>query len=106
MSPAPEPSFARDAAGGARIDVRVTPRAPRTAVEGVRDGRLLLRVTAPPVDAAANDAVVALLARALDVPKRDITIVLGLQARLKTIQIAGLSAATVQQRLIEVRIVR
>ena len=45
-----------------RIDLRVTPRASKNAVDGFRDSRVVVKVTAPPVDAAANDAVVALLA--------------------------------------------
>ena len=57
---------------GVRIDLRVIPKSPRTKIDGVRDGRLLVRVTAPPVDDAANDAVVETLARMLDVPKRSI----------------------------------
>ena len=50
----------------ASVDLRVIPRSPRDAVDGWRDGRLVVRVTAPPVDHAANEAVVAVLARALD----------------------------------------
>ena len=49
-----------------RVEVRVIPRSPRTAVDGIRDGRVVVRVNAPPVDGAANDAVVAALAEALD----------------------------------------
>ena len=58
-------------ATGVRLAIRVMPRSPRTAIDGIRDGRLIVRVTAPPVDGAANDAVVAALADALDLPKRD-----------------------------------
>ncbi len=84
---------------GVRFDVQAMPRAPRTAVDGIRDGRLVVRVTAPPVDAAANDAVVATLARALDVPRRDVRIVSGAAARRKTVEVAGLDAGAVRQRL-------
>jgi uncharacterized protein YggU (UPF0235/DUF167 family) len=49
--------------GGVRIALKVIPRSPHTAIAGIRDGRLLLRVTAPPVESAANDAVVAAIAR-------------------------------------------
>lgn len=75
---------------GVRFDVRVQPRASRTAILGARDGRLVVHVTAPPVDAAANDAVVDLLAQSLSVPKRTVRIVAGLRSRNKTIEIAGL----------------
>jgi uncharacterized protein (TIGR00251 family) len=84
---------------GVRIDIRVMPRAPRTAIEGVRDGRLIVRVTAPPVDDAANDAVVAALAATLDLPRRAIRIVSGGSSRNKTIEIAGADALMVRTKL-------
>ena len=68
-------------------------------MEGVRDGRLLVRVTAPPVDRAANDALLDVLAEALDVPRRRLRIVLGETSRNKTIEIGGLDAATISSRL-------
>ena len=86
-------------ADGVRIAVRVMPRSPRTAIDGVRDGRLVIRVTAPPVDAAANDAVVAMLASALSVPRRAVTITAGATSRNKTIAITGVTPTTVQARL-------
>ena len=86
-------------AGGVRIDVRVVPRAKRSIVEGVRDGRLLVRVTAPPVDRAANDALLDLLTETLDVPRRNLRIVLGETSRNKTIEIVGVDAATISAKL-------
>lgn len=82
-----------------RIDIRVMPRSSRNAVNGVRDGRIVVRVTAPPVDGAANDAVVETLAAALALPRRAVRIVAGDSGRNKTIEIAGLDAATVRARL-------
>lgn len=84
---------------GVRFDLRVIPRSSRTAIAGVRDGRLLVRVTAPPVDQAANDAVVLALADALDVPKRSIAITAGATSRNKTVKINGLDLATARARL-------
>jgi uncharacterized protein (TIGR00251 family) len=75
---------------GLRFDVRVQPRASQTAVVGPREGRLVVRVTAPPVDAAANDAVIDLLARALAIPKRSVRIVAGQRSRTKTIEVTGI----------------
>ena len=89
----------RAAAGGTLLEVRVLPRAPRSTLGGVRDGALLVRLAAPPVDGAANDALVALLARALDVPRRAVSIVSGDRARRKRLHIDGLSPAAVQARL-------
>jgi uncharacterized protein (TIGR00251 family) len=89
----------RATAHGARIDVRVIPRSPRTGVEGVRDGRLLVRVTAPPVDSAANEAVVAVLAETLGVPKRSVRLVAGATGRNKTIEVNGVDVGDVMARL-------
>lgn len=86
-------------ADGARFDARVTPRASRNAVEGVRDGRLLVRVTAPPVDAAANAAVIALLAQTLDVAKRHITLIGGERSRTKSFVVNGLTESQIRTRL-------
>ena len=84
---------------GVRIDTRVTPRASRNAIEGVRDGRLLVRVTASPVDEAANAAVVEIVSKALGLTKRDITIVAGDHSRMKSLALSGVSAGEVRQRL-------
>jgi len=84
---------------GVRISLRVIPRSPRTKIDGVREGRLLIRVTAPPVEDAANDAVVETLSKVLDVPKRSIRIVTGATARNKTVEVAGLTGAAVLARL-------
>lgn len=82
-----------------RLDLRVSPRASRNAIDGVRDGRLVVKVTAPPVDAAANEAVVALLADRLDIPKRRISIVLGATGRSKTVELSGVTADAIRARL-------
>lgn len=88
------------AAGGTLLDIRVMPRAPRSAVAGVRDGALLVRLAAAPVDGEANDALLTLLARALDVPRRDLAIVAGERSRRKRIEVAGLAPAVVEARLL------
>ena len=88
------------AAGGTLLDIRVIPRAPRSAVAGVRDGALLVRLAAAPVDGEANDALLMLLARALDVPRRDLAIVAGERSRRKRIAVAGLAPAVVEARLV------
>lgn len=74
----------RTLAASGRLEVRVTPGASRDAVKIV-DGRIQLRVTAPPADGAANEAVLALLAAALDRPRRDVALLRGASARIKLI---------------------
>jgi uncharacterized protein (TIGR00251 family) len=89
----------RATAHGARIDIRVMPRSPRTGVEGVRDGRLLVRVTAPSVDSAANAAVLAVLADVLGVAKRSVRLVSGTTARNKVVEVDGVDVGDVLARL-------
>lgn len=81
-----------------RLDLRVMPRAPRNAIEGWRDQRLVVRVTAPPVDGAANAAVVALLSERLELPKRMVRVIGGETARNKTVEV-DLPADEVWRRL-------
>lgn len=69
------------------FSVRVMPRASTNAVGGERDGALLVRVTAPPVEGRANDAMVALLAEALGVPRRAVRVERGAAARTKLVSI-------------------
>ena len=84
---------------GTRIDLRVIPRSPRSKIDGVRDGRLVVRVSAPPVDDEANEAVILELSRMLGVPRRDVRIVSGATGRNKTVEVSGLDSATVLSRL-------
>lgn len=67
----------------------MTPGAGRDEVRITDDGGVQLRVTAPPADGAANEAVLRLLAAALDVPRRDVTLLRGATARIKLIGIAA-----------------
>ena len=65
----------------------------------MRDGALLVRLAAAPVDGAANAELIEILARALHVPKRDVSIVSGDRSRHKRVRIAGMDAATVTAKL-------
>jgi uncharacterized protein len=89
----------RDQKGGATLRVRVKPRASRTAIEAPREGALVVRLQAPPVDGAANAALQKLLARAARVPAASVKIVGGATAREKVLQFLGLSAAELRGRL-------
>ena len=66
---------------GCELAVRVVPRASKAGVAGLRDGAVLVRIAAAPVDGAANTELVHTLARALDVPRRAVSIVSGAAAR-------------------------
>lgn len=74
------------------IGVRVTPRASANAVGGERDGLLVVRVTAAPAEGAANRAVVAALARALDIAPSSVRIERGGGARTKVVSMPAAAA--------------
>ena len=86
---------ARD--GGVRFSVRVQPRASSAGVAGVHGGALKVRLTQPPVEGAANEALVELLAGALGVPRRAVRIVSGATARTKVVDVDGTDVARVRQ---------
>ncbi|HJW48911.1 MAG TPA: DUF167 domain-containing protein [Candidatus Limnocylindria bacterium] len=77
--------------------IRVTPRASANAVGGERDGALLVRVTAAPVEGKANDAVVELLAKALDVPPSEVHLEQGAAARTKRMSVPRGAEAALQR---------
>lgn len=79
------------------LAVRVSPRASRDAILGVHDGALKVALTAPPVEGAANAALVALLAKSLGVAKRAVTITSGETSRHKRVEIEGVGAADVRR---------
>jgi uncharacterized protein (TIGR00251 family) len=72
-----------------RVEVKVTPRASRDEIVGMRDGALAVRVTAAPVDEAANKAVIKLIAKRAGVPPSRVRIVRGSRARRKLLEIEG-----------------
>ncbi len=84
-----------------RFDVRVIPRTSRDEFGGVRGSALVVRVTAPPVGGAANEALVKMLSDTLEVPASDLAIISGHHSRNKTLRVVGLSAAQLKQRLRE-----
>jgi len=82
------------------LEIRVIPRAGRSGFGGLRDGALLVKLAAAPIDGAANDELIALLAKTLKIPKRDVTIVSGDRSRSKRIRIEGLDREQALARLI------
>jgi uncharacterized protein (TIGR00251 family) len=85
---------------GVAIDVRVIARASRTETSGSRDGRLLVRLAAPPIDGAANEALVRFVAARLGVPARQVTIVSGQRGRRKRVHVTGVTAAQAEAALL------
>lgn len=87
--------------GGVRFPVRVQPRASRTEVAGTHQGVLKVRLHAPPVDGAANEALVEFLADSLGVPRRLVRIVSGASSRTKVVEVTGVDAAAVSRLITE-----
>jgi uncharacterized protein len=81
------------------LHIRVVPRARRTEISGRRGEAILVRLAAPPVDGAANAALIAFLAERLGVPQRQIAIARGAASRDKMVAIDGLAPADIAQRL-------
>ena len=73
------------------------PRARKTALGGVRDDALVVRLAAPPVEGAANEALVDYFAALLRLPRRAVRIVSGERGRRKRIALAGVTAETVRE---------
>lgn len=83
----------------ANLSVRVHPRAGRNEISGERDGRLLVRVTAPPVDGRANAAVCRLIAKAAGVPKGTVSVTSGEAHRDKTVTVEDLTESELRAAL-------
>ena len=83
----------------ARLKVRVTPRGSKEEVIGWKDGVLAIKLTAPPVEGAANKACIDFLAKTLNVKRSQITLVSGEKSREKTFEIEGLDDGEIASRL-------
>jgi uncharacterized protein (TIGR00251 family) len=79
--------------------MRVQPGASREAIVGERDGAFVVRLTAPPVEGRANEALRKLIAKRLGVAKGRVTVVRGARARDKVVRIEGVGDAEVRRAL-------
>jgi hypothetical protein len=89
----------RATAAGLTLRVRVSPRASRDALAGEREGALVVRLTAPPVEGAANEALARFLGKALGVAPSAVRVVSGATGRNKLVSVAGLDPARARERL-------
>jgi uncharacterized protein len=80
-----------------RFQVRVQPRASRSEIVGMHGDAIKIRLTSPPVDDAANEELIALLARSLGVQRGAVRIVSGARARSKVVEVVGTSLERVLQ---------
>jgi uncharacterized protein YggU (UPF0235/DUF167 family) len=86
------------AGAGVRFAVRLTPKGGLDRVDGVVDGELRGRVAAPPIEGAANHALLRLIATELDVPRSSIRLAAGATGRRKLIVVDGVDPAMVRER--------
>ncbi|MCI0665248.1 MAG: DUF167 domain-containing protein [Acidobacteria bacterium] len=77
--------------GSVIISVRVQPRAPRTDIVGELDGKLKIRLAAPPVDGEANAELIRYLAQIFNLQRKEIEIISGEKSRNKQVRISGVS---------------
>ena len=89
----------RDTASGLTLRVRVQPRASRDVLGGEREGALVVRVTAPPLEGRANEALSRLLGKALGVAPSAVRVLRGESGRDKLVAVDGVAAATARGRL-------
>ena len=92
--------IAREGKRGVMVAVHVVPRAARNQLVDTYAGALRVRLRAPPVEGAANAALIAFLAEVLQVPQRQVDIVSGWNSRKKVVAVTGLPAAVVEARLL------
>ncbi len=93
------PGFLRPQSDGVMLSVKLQPRASANEIGEALGNELRIKVTAPPVDAAANEALLKLLAQTLDCPRNRVELVRGHTSRHKTIKLHGLSAEAVLSKL-------
>ena len=91
---------------GLRFPVHVQPRASHAGIGGVHGGALKVRVSAPPVDGAANAAVVAVLAEALGVARSCVRIVGGATSRRKMVEVDGVDRERLRKLMTALPVVR
>ncbi len=84
---------------GIRLAVQVQPRASRTELAGRHGDAIRIRLAAPPVDGAANEALLRFLAELLDVPRSAVALVGGASSRRKVVEVTGIGVAVAAGRL-------
>ena len=93
------PSFLREQADGVLLSIKLQPRASANEIGGVVGSELRVKVTAAPVDAAANEALVRFLADKLDCPRNRVELLRGQTSRHKLVKIYGVRGEAVVQKL-------
>ena len=95
----------RETADGVRFQVRLQPRASKNEIVGLQGTALKVRVTAPPVEGMANEALIELISSALRISRRNVCIVSGSASRTKLVEVKGISLEAVQRIAEDSRVV-
>jgi uncharacterized protein len=93
------PPFLKETGQGTQLAIKLQPRASRQQVSGVYGNELKISVTAPPVDAAANRALIEYIAELCDIPRSAVELIRGQTSRHKTVLLKGISGAAILDRL-------
>jgi uncharacterized protein len=89
----------KESGNGCTFDIQVTPRSSHTAIAGIRDGILKVKVNAPPVEGAANEACIELLARELGLKKSQFHVFTGRKSRRKTIVVRDIAKIELERAI-------
>lgn len=93
------PTFLRETSGGTLLSVKLQPRAAKNAIGEALGDELKIKVTAPPVDAAANQALVEFLAEKLNCSRGKVELIRGHTSRHKTVMLHGFRAGEILPKL-------
>ncbi len=93
------PSFIQARSDGVHLSLKVQPRASRNEIGRIGGDELKVKVTAPPVDSAANEAVLHLIAEVLDCPRGSVQLVRGGTSRHKQVRVVGMTPEEVAAKL-------
>lgn len=88
-----------DTPDGAVLSLRLIPRASKNAIQGEHGDALKIRLCAPPVDGAANAALIEFLADTLSLPRARIQILSGKTSRTKRVLLSGMKAGEIRERM-------
>jgi len=93
------PTYLRSDSDGVWLSIKLQPRASANEISGVMGSELRIKVTAPPVDSAANEALIRFLAERLDCARNKVELVRGQTSRHKTLRVHGMTAEDVLKRI-------
>jgi len=94
----------RETKHGLSFDIHVNPHASRAEIAGIAEGMLKVKVTAPPVEGAANDACILLLSKKLGLRKSQIKITAGAKGRKKTILVSDITRTELERKFRELNL--